>query len=286
MTLFLQQLVNGIALGGVYGLAALGLTLVFGVLRIPNFAHGALYMVGAYVAYLALAVYGVPYPVAIALSAVVLAAVGALLERLVFYPLRDAPHTHAMIGAIGVLLFLTSGAQLLFGADFRQMPTPFDGTVRFLGLGVTEQRLVIILASVVLMAGLYLFLKRTVPGQTIEAIEQDKVGAMLVGISVSRVSMMTFAISAALAAVAAALIAPINLVYPTMGDILNLKAFAIVVLGGMGSVPGAIVGGFALALAETFGATYVSSDFGDLIGFLFLVVVLAVRPAGLFARGT
>lgn len=285
MTLFLQQLVNGIALGSVYSLVALGLTLVFGVLRVPNFAHGALYMVGAYVTYVLLTSYGVPYVAAIAASAVVLALVGVLLERLVFHPLRDMPHTHAMIGAIGVLLFLTSGAQILFGADFRQLPTPFEGEVGLFGLGVTQQRLVVILASVAVMAGLYYFLKKTVPGQTIEAIEQDRVGAALVGIDAGRVSMMTFAISAALAAVAASLIAPINLVYPTMGDVVNLKAFAIVILGGMGSVPGAIVGGFALALAETFGATYVSSDFGDLVGFLFLVIVLAVRPTGLFSKG-
>lgn len=285
MTLFLQQLVNGIALGSVYGLVALGLTLVFGVLRVPNFAHGALYMVGAYVTYVLLTSYGVPYVAAIAGSAVVLALVGVLLERLVFHPLRDMPHTHAMIGAIGVLLFLTSGAQILFGADFRQLPTPFGGDVSLFGLGVTQQRLVVIVASLAVMAGLYYFLKKTVPGQTIEAIEQDRVGAALVGIDAGRVSMMTFAISAALAAVAASLIAPINLVYPTMGDVVNLKAFAIVILGGMGSVPGAIVGGFVLALAETFGATYISSEFGDLVGFIFLVLVLAVRPTGLFSKG-
>ncbi|MGI8865636.1 MAG: branched-chain amino acid ABC transporter permease [Rubrobacteraceae bacterium] len=285
MGLFFQQLINGISLGSVYGLVALGLTLVFGVLRIPNFSHGALYMVGAYVTYFSLTSFGLPYIVAIAISAVVLAGMGVVLERLVFHPLRDMPHTHAMIGSIGVLLFLTSGAQLLFGADFRRLKSPLEGSISLFGIGINQQRLLVIVTALVVMAGLYLFLKRTVPGQTIEAIEQDRVGASLVGIDANRVSMMTFAISAALAAVAASLVAPINLISPTMGDVVNLKAFAIIILGGMGSVPGAIIGGFALALAETFGSTYVSSDFGELVGFLFLVVVLAIRPSGLFSKG-
>lgn len=285
MSLFVQQLVNGIALGSVYGLVALGLTLVFGVLRIPNFSHGALYMVGAYVTYFSLVNYGMPYIVAIAISAVVLALVGVVLERVVFHPLRNMPHTHAMIASIGVLLFLTSGAQLLFGSDFRRMESPYAGITNIFGIGIGQQRLIIIGASVAVMVGLYWFLKRTVPGQTIEAIEQDRVGASLVGIDANRVSMMTFAISAGLAAVAAGLVAPINLISPTMGDVVNLKAFAIIILGGMGSVPGAIVGGFALALAEVFGSTYISSEFGDLVGFMFLVVVLAVRPTGLFSKG-
>lgn len=285
MELFLQQFINGIALGSIYSLVALGLTLVFGVLRIPNLSHGALYMVGAYVSYFALTSYGIPYIAAIAVSAVLLAILGVVLERLVFHPLRNAPHTHMMIAAIGVLFFLQSGAQILFGADFREMPSPFTGVVGFFGLGITQQRLVVILASVAVMAALYLFLKKTVPGQTIEAIEQDRVGASLVGIDANRVSMMTFAISAALAAVAASLVAPINLIYPTMGEAVNLKVFAIIILGGLGSVPGAIIGGFLLALAETFGSTYVSAAFGEVVGFLFLLVVLAVRPTGLFSKG-
>ena len=285
MDLFLQQLINGIALGSVYSLAALGLTLVFGVLRIPNLAHGALYMVGAYVTYFALTSYGIPYIAAIAVAAVILGAIGVLMERVVFHPLRNAPHTHHLIAAVGVLFFLQSGAQVLWGSDFREMPSPFAGTIQLFGLSIGQQRLVVIGASIAVMVGLYLFLKKTVPGQTIEAIEQDRTGASLVGIDANRVSMMTFGISAALAAVAAGLVAPINLLSPTMGEALNLKVFAIIILGGLGSIPGAIVGGFALALAEVFSNTYISSAFGEAIGFLFLLVVLAVRPTGLFSKG-
>lgn len=285
MELFLQQLVNGIALGSVYSLAALGLTLVFGVLRIPNLAHGALYMIGAYVTYFALTSYGLPYIVAIAVAAVILGLVGILMERLVFHPLRNAPHTHHLIAAVGALFFLQSGAQVLWGSQFREMQSPFAGIVNVFGIGIGQQRLVIIAASIIVMVGLFLFLKKTVPGQTIEAIEQDRTGASLVGIDANRVSMMTFGISAALAAVAAGLVAPINLLSPTMGEALNLKVFAIIILGGLGSIPGAIVGGFALALAEVFSNTYISNAFGEAIGFVFLLIVLAVRPTGLFSKG-
>ena len=286
MTLFLQQLINGIALGSVYSLVALGLTLVFGVLKIPNFAHGALYMVGAYATYVFLTILGVPYLLSIALAAVILALLGVLLERLVFHPLRDRSHVQAMIAAIGVLFFLEASAQKLFGPEFHRMPTPYDTVVNLFGLTVTTQRLLVIGASVLVMIALFIFLKRTVTGATIEAMAQNRAGAQLVGINTDRVSMLTFAISAALAAIAAALIAPINLVSPTMGEVINAKVFAIIVLGGMGSIPGAIVGGFLLALVETFTIAYGNPDFADIIGFAVLVLVLAIRPTGLFSKGT
>ncbi|MEX2583145.1 MAG: branched-chain amino acid ABC transporter permease [Gemmatimonadota bacterium] len=285
MTLLLQQLVNGIALGSIYGLVALGLTLVYGVLKIPNFAHGALYMLGAYVTFLAATVYGVPYVPAIALSVVALALVGVLIERIVFNPLRHAPHLHSMIAALGLLLFFEAGAQLVWGAGFRRLPTPFSGTVNLFGLPVVSQRLLVIGAAVAVMIGLSLFLKRTTTGAAIEAMAQDRAGALLVGIDTRRIAMLTFAISAGLAAVAASLVAPLNLISPMMGEAVNLKAFVIIILGGMGSIPGAVVGGYLLALVEVMGATYISSAFSQLIAFGVLVVVLAFRPTGLFRKG-
>jgi branched-chain amino acid transport system permease protein len=285
MTLFLQQLVNGIALGSIYGLVALGLTLVYGVLKIPNFAHGALYMIGAYVTFVAATMWGVSYVVAIAIAVVVLALLGVALERLVFNPLRHAPHLHSMIAALGVLLFLEAGAQLVWGAEFRRLPTPFSGTVDVFGLPVATQRLLVIGAAVAVMVGLSLFLKKTTTGAAIEAMAQDRAGALLVGIDTRKIAMLTFAISAALAAVAAALVAPLNLISPMMGEPVNLKAFVIIILGGMGSIPGAVIGGYLLALVEVLGGTYVSSAFSQLIAFGMLVTVLAIRPTGLFKRG-
>ena len=281
MTLFIQQLFNGLALGGVYCLAAIGLTLVFGVLRIPNLAHGALYMLGAYITYFFLTTVGVPYIAAIGIAAIALFVVGVGLERLVFHPLRNSPHTHA---AVGAMFFFQALAQAIWGADFRRMDTPITGGLQIFGAEISAQRIVIIVTAVIVLALLALFIKRSIHGQTIEAIEQDRVGASLVGINPSMVSMLTLGLSALLATIAAGLVAPINLLSPTMGDALNLKVFAIIILGGLGSLPGAIVGGFALAIAETMTATYISSAVGETVAFVVLVAVLAIKPNGLFTK--
>ncbi|GFZ98700.1 branched-chain amino acid ABC transporter permease [Nesterenkonia alkaliphila] len=284
MTLFVQQFFNGLSLGGVYCLAAIGLTLVFGVLRIPNLAHGALYMVGAYLTYFFLTSAGVPYILAIALAALVLAGIGIGMERVVFHPLRNAPHTHHMIAAAGAMFFLHSLIQAIWGADFRRMESPITGRVEILGTQVSWQRVTIVITAVVVLIALTWFIKRTVHGQSIEAVEQDRVGASLVGINPNRVSMLTFGLAAALVAVAAGLVAPINLLYPTMGDVIMVKVFAIIILGGLGSIPGAIVGGFTLGMAEVMATTYVSAVAGEVIAFVVLILVLAIRPTGLLTK--
>jgi branched-chain amino acid transport system permease protein len=285
LTLFFQQLVNGIALGSVYALVALGLTLVYGVLKVPNFAHGALYTAGAYVTYVALSSLELPYAVALLGAMAVVAALAALMQWLVFRPIEHRSAVHAMIAALGVLFFLEGTADVIWGPDFRQVPTPLDGVMTLGGVSVTEQRVLITLAAVVTMVALQLLLKRTLVGMSIEAVAQDREGARLAGIDTRRVALLTFAISGALAAVAGSLIAPLVLVFPTMGAVVTLKAFVIVILGGMGSVPGAIVGGYLLALAETMAGTYVAFAFSELIAFALLVLVLVVRPTGLFAKG-
>lgn len=285
MELFVQQVLNGLTLGGVYGLVALGLTLVYGILEVPNFAHGAFYMAGAYVAFLLMQALGVNYWLAMAGAAAAIAVIAILAERLVFHPLRHSPGLHMMIAAIGILLFLESGAQALWGADFHRMPSPYAGVVDLAGLTLPSQRLLIIVAAFALMVLLHLFLKKTITGATIIAMAQNRDGAALVGINPNRVAMLTFAISGALAAVAAALYAPINLVYPAMGNLVITKAFVIIIVGGMGSVPGAIIGGLVIGFAEAFGGFYISTDYKDIFAFLLLVVILSFRPQGLFTRG-
>ena len=283
MTTVLQQLFNALALGGVYALVALGLTLVYGVMKIPNFAHGGLYMLGAYLSYAGISSLGLGYVPALLLSAVVVALLAALMERVIFFPLRNAPHVQPMIAALGVLFFLEAGVQLIWGADFKQVAEPIPGILNIGGVTITWQRLIVLIASVLAMLGLNFFLRRTLTGATIEAMAQNREGARLVGINTGRVGMLTFAISGALAAIGASLIAPIVSVAPAMGEIMNLKVFAIIILGGMGSIPGAIVGAFLLAFAEVFGG-YINLDFAEVIGFAVLVVVLAIRPQGLFRR--
>lgn len=285
MALLLQELLNGLVLGSIYSLVALGLTLVYGVMELPNFAHGHLYMLGAYITFFMLTFYHFSYWPAILVSVVSLVLVGVLLERVVFHPLRKKPHVHTMIASIGVMLFLEALAQLIWGPDFRQMPTPYGGVLKIFGLTVTQQRLIVVVSALLLMVLLYLFLKNTVIGSAIEAVAQNREGALLVGINTNRVSMLTFAISSALAAIAASLIAPINLIFPTMGMMVIMKAFVIIVLGGMGSIPGAILGGYILALAESIGGTYISTNYQDVIAFALLVMILSVRPAGLFSKG-
>jgi len=285
LELFLQQVLNGLTLGGVYCLVALGLTLVYGILHVPNFAHGAFYMAGAYVAFFLVTRLGFGYWAALAGAAAAVALISVLSERLVFYPLRNAPYLHHMIASIGILLFLESGAQAIWGADFHRMDTPYNGILSFGGVILPAQRLLIIGAAFLLVALLQLFLKKTVTGATIVALAQNREGAALVGIDANRVAMLTFAIAGALAGMAAVLYAPINLVYTSMGHLVITKAFVIIVLGGMGSVPGAIVGGLIIGFAEAFGAFYISTDYKDIIAFALLVLILSLRPQGLFQKG-
>lgn len=285
MEMFLQQVLNGLTLGGIYALVALGLTLVYGILHVPNFAHGAFYMVGAFVTFHLMSAWGWNYWLAMAGAAACVALIGVLSERLVFHPLRDHAGLHPMIAAIGMLLFLEAAAQAIWGAEFQRLQTPYNAIIDLGGVTAPAQRLLIIAGAFTVMVLLQWFLKRTVMGSTIVAMAQNRDGASLVGINANRVAMLTFAISGALAAVAAALYAPINLVYPAMGHLVITKAFVIIILGGMGSVPGAIVGGLIIGFAESFGAFYISTDYKDIISFLLLVVILSFRPQGLFTNG-
>lgn len=282
MTLFLQQLINGLALGGIYCLAAVGLTLVFGVLGFPNLAHGAIYMLGGYVTYSMMVDVGLPYVAAIVCAALVLAVIGVVFERLVFHPLRTAPHTHHMIATVGVMFFVLSVVQEVWGTGFLRMESPFSGRVGLLGAEISAQRVLIIVTAVVVLLALTWFLKRSVHGQAIEAVEQDRTGAALVGINPGVVSMVTFAVSFALVAISAGLVAPIQLLSPGMGESLNLIVFAIIILGGLGSLPGAILGGFLIALAEVMASTYISVVAGEAAIFVVLMGVLALKPTGLF----
>ncbi|MCM3121603.1 MULTISPECIES: branched-chain amino acid ABC transporter permease [unclassified Mesobacillus] len=285
MEILVQQLFNGLTIGSVYALVALGLTLVYGILHIPNFAHGALYMMGGYITLMMMVQYGLHYWLAILVSVIAVGLIGVLMERLVFHPLRHAPPIHDKIAAIGILLFLEAFAQFIWGADYQMMPTPYGQVVQVFGLTFTMQRLLIIIAAIGVMVMLYLFLKKTFTGATIIAMSQERDGANLVGINTNRVAMLTFLISGGLAAIASSLAAPINLVFPGMGQLVILKAFVIIILGGMGSIPGAIIGGYILGFSESLGATYISNDYKDIIAFILLVIILTVKPTGLFAKG-
>jgi len=284
MVLFFQQLVNGIMLGAAYSLVALGLTLIYGILHIPNFAHGHKYMWAAFTSLFLVVNFHTNYWVSLLIAMVVLGIAGAGVERLVYRPLRDVPHVNSFIAAIGLLLVLESLSLIFWGADFRRFPTLYDKPIHIFGVAITLQRLLVIVGAALFIILLQLFIKRTWLGATIEAVAQNPEGAQLVGISIDRVSSLTFGIGTAMAAAAATLIAPIFLVYPTMGAMPNLKAFVVIIIGGMGSIPGAVIGGFMLGLIEALGGGYISTDYKDLFAFGALVTFLTLRPTGLFGK--
>ena len=282
MALFIQQVLNGIMLGSIYSLVALGLTLEYGILHIPNFTHGALYMVGAYVTFLLASSLGMNYWLAMAISMMVLALIGVFMERLVYRPLMLESPLNSFIAAIGMIFIFVDGALHIFGPDFKRFPPLHSQVIQVMGTTITFQRIIIISVTIVLIVLLHLFIKKTMVGAAIEATAQDIEGARLMGINVRRVRMMVFALGTALAAAAASLIAPIHLVHPGMGGPVILKAFVIIILGGMGSLPGAVIGGFLLGLVESLTGGYVSTAYHEVFSFGVLVTVLAVRPTGLF----
>ena len=284
MDLFLQQLFNGLTLGSIYTLVGIGLTLVFGILHVPNFAHSSLYLVGGYVTLMVMKSSGVHYFIAIAVSIITIALLAVLMERLVFNPLRNAPPIHDKIAAIGMVLFFEALIQLVWGTEYHRMITPYGETLKVGGVTVTTQRILVISVAVIVVILLFLFLKKTMTGASILAMAQNREGAFLVGINANAVAMMTFAISGALAAIAASLASPINLVFPAMGHLVILKAFVVVIIGGMGSVPGAIIGGLILGITESLGATYISNDYKDIFAFLLLIIIMTARPTGLFSK--
>ena len=284
MDLLFQQLFNGVMLGSTYAIVALGLTLVYGILQIPNFAHGHMYMLGAYVCFFLITVFGLGYWPALVATAILLAVAGIVLERLAYSPLRKQPHISSFISALGALIVLENGVIALWGPQGQRIPNPYPGIIEVFGITMSQQRLLVIAAAVVMILLLQLFIKKTTLGSTIEAVAQNQEGAKLVGINVKLVSSLTFAISTGLAAIAACLVAPIFMISPSMGAMLGMKAFVIVILGGLGSVPGAIVGGLILGLIEALGGGYLSAAYKDVFAFGALVLILAIKPTGLFGK--
>ncbi len=284
MELFLQQVFNGIMLGSTYAIVALGLTMVFGILHVPNFAHGQMYMLGAYVCFFLITVFGFTYWPALALSAIVLALAGVVLEFLVFRPVRDAGGVTPFIAALGALIILENAVVVLWGPEGHRIPNPYPGIIDAFGITMSTQRLLVIGVAVLLIVILQIFIKKTTMGNTIQAVAQNREGATLMGINVNLVSALTFAISTGLAAIAACLVAPIFMISPSMGSMVGMKAFVIVILGGLGSIPGAIAGGMILGLIEAIGGGYLSSAYKDVFGFGALVLILSLKPTGLFGK--
>ena len=278
-----QQLLNGIILGGVYALISVGLTMSLGIMNISNFAHGTIYMLGGYCMYFLSTALNLPFFLAVGSTIIGIGLVGIVIERLVFRPIYEGPPLNSLLVSLGLLIFLENGALLLWGSETLSVPAPYgNDVISIFSASCTVQRILVLIASLVLIALLYVFLNFTQLGKAIIATSQNPRGAAVVGIDLSKIYMLTFAISCGLAAAGGSLLAPLFYVYPTMGDMPLLKSFVVVVLGGMGNVQGAVAGGFIIGIAESLGGAYISSDYKSVFSFIILIAVLMVRPQGIF----
>ncbi len=287
LIIFFQQLINGLSLGSIYALIALGYTMVYGIVMLINFAHGDVLMVGAYTGFYVLHAMG-PSPEALALSFVasmiVCAIAGVTIERFAYRPLRSAPRLNSLITAIAVSLILQNGARVLpfVGPNPRQFPTMPTVNIPIGPFGISNIQLIVIVVSIVLMVILNYIINWTKVGKAMRAVSFDMRAASLMGISVNRVVAFTFALGSVLAAAGGILFATAYpQIDPTMGAMPGLKAFVAAVLGGIGSVPGAMLGGYILGVAETMTKGFISSQFADAISFSILIVILLVKPTGI-----
>lgn len=284
MNEILQQILNGLAIGSVYTLVALGLTVVFGILGIAHFAHGSLAMFGGYLTFVFSTSMGLSFFASIALAMPVGAVMGMLIERLAYRPVRDAPHINAFIIALGLTMMLEGGNLLLFGADQVIIQTPYQQVFDFGGIFVAQLRLVVIVTAVSLVAAVTWLLLNTKTGKSVRAVAQNRHAAVLMGVNVNFVSSVVFAISSALGVAAGALIGALLALAPGVGESFAVKGFAVLILGGLGSLPGAILGGLVLGVSESLAAGFLSSAYKDVISFLIMILVLLVMPQGLMGK--
>ncbi|MDO5153088.1 MAG: branched-chain amino acid ABC transporter permease [Eubacteriales bacterium] len=288
MTAFLSNLINGISLGSVYAIIALGYTMVYGIAKMLNFAHGDVIMVGAYICFCCLFDLGLHPALGVLASMVVCTLLGILIERLAYKPLRQATSLSVLITAIGMSYFLQNLAQLIWGANPKSFQTVIPaGSVNLMNgqLKISYVSIVTIAASLVVMAALSTFVSRTKMGKAMRCVSEDKGAAQLMGVNVNMTISVTFAIGSALAAVAGVLMcSAYPTLKPTTGSMPGIKAFTAAVFGGIGSIPGAMLGGILLGIIEILGRAYVSSELGDAFVFAVLILVLLIKPTGLLGK--
>ena len=285
--IFLDNLINGLSLGSIYAIIALGYTMVYGIAKMLNFAHGDVIMIGAYVAFCGLQYWGLPPVIAILVSMAVCTTLGITIEGLAYRPLRQAASLAVLITAIGMSYLLQNLALMIWGANPKSFPPTFinSSTLRLGQLRISSATIYTILANIVIMVGLTLFTAKTKMGKAMRCVSEDRGAAELMGINVNRTISVTFAIGSALAAIAGVLLcSSYPILQPTTGSMPGIKAFTAAVFGGIGSIPGAMIGGVLLGVIEIFGKAYISTELGDAIVFAVLIVVLLVKPTGLLGK--
>ncbi len=284
--MFLTQVLNGLQLGSIYALVALGYTMVYGIILLLNFAHGDIIMFGSYVAWIALVQLGLNPAIAVLLAIFGCVVLGVLIDKVAYAPLREAPRLSILITAIGVSYLLENGVQILLGADAKVVPSIIDlGTVQVFGSTLSGTALLTVAVTIVATVVLTLLVQKTRLGKAMRAVSEDMGAARLMGVNVNSTISFTFAVGSALAGIAAILYSmAYQQVSPTMGVMLGTKAFVAAVLGGIGSIPGAVIGGLIVGFSEVFVAAFGLSVWQDAVVFLLLILVLVVKPTGLLGR--
>jgi len=285
LSTLLAQIINGLQTGSVYALVALGYSMVYGIIRLLNFAHGDIIMVGAYVVYYSIASFALPPIAAVVLAVLVSTLLGVLVEKVAYTPLRSAPRLSLLITAIGMSFLLENGAQMLFGADNKSMQPLVPGNITLGSVVVSYAALVTIVVSVITMVALSFLVDRTKMGKAMRAVSEDMGAAQLMGISLNKTISFTFAIGSALAGIGSVLyLCAYPQASPTMGSMLGIKAFIAAVLGGIGSIPGAMIGGFLIGLIEALVSAARLSMWKDAVVFIVLIIVLLFKPSGILGH--
>jgi branched-chain amino acid transport system permease protein len=285
--LFLQFLANGVVNGSSYVLVAVGLTLIFGILGVANFAHGEFYMLGGYAAVSSAHLLGLPLLPTFIVVVVALAAFGMLVERFVFRPISGRDPTNAIIASFGLSVLLQNAALVVFGAQPQSLRMELaQASIQWGPVFLTGQRVLIVVVAALLVTALMLVLRYTWTGRALRAMAQHPMVAQISGVHVKRVAVITFAVGAALAGIAGGLMSSVFMVQPTSGTLLVMKAFTVVILGGMGSIAGAVIAGLGLGVVEAMVSGYIANELRDMVGFFLVIIMLLVRPQGLLGRLT
>ena len=285
MEQFIQQLINGLSIGSVYSLVALGYTMVYGIMKLINFAHGDILMVGSYVGFFCAGL-GLPFIVALLISVVFCCLLGVVVERVAYRPLRNAPRISLLITAIGISFLLEYIVMFIAKPDARSYPTAYltNKSIEIGSIMLQLDRVYMILITSVMMVGLHLFIKKTKMGRAMRAVSSDREAALLMGVNVDKTISFTFLLGSGLAGVAGVLFGTIYQITPLMGMQPGLKAFTAAVLGGIGNIPGAMLGGMLLGFIETMFSGYFFSEYKDVAAFVILIIVLIVKPTGLLGK--
>ena len=283
--LFIQSIINGLLIGGIYSLVAVGLSLIFGVMNIVNFAHGAFMMLGMYLSYWLFSAFGLDPYFSLVFCFPLFFLFGAFIQQILIKPILNAPHSAQLLLTTGIMLFLENAALFLWSPDYRAVKVAYAGNSILLGQYIiVVPRLIAFLSAIIITLLLFAFLKTTYTGKAIRAISSEKEGAMYVGINVDRIYVIAFAIGTALVAVSGTLISPFFYVSPHVGNVFLITAFVVVVLGGMGDLLGALISGFIVGVAESLGALFLPGSLKQIVPYLIFVCILIFKPEGLFGR--